>query len=88
MFGLPQPPVLLVQGEEVEPEKEKSMEWRADPEADVALLLVENPLSPNDENETAELGGSVAESLLIRLRFVTRISIPFSPSEVSPLLVV
>jgi hypothetical protein len=62
------------------------MECRAEPEADVALL-VEKPLSPKDENETAELGGSVMESSLIRLRFVTRISVPFSPSEVSPLLV-
>ena len=62
------------------------MECRADPEADVALL-VEKALSPKDENETAELGGSVMESSLIRLRFATRISVPFSPSDVSPLLV-
>jgi len=83
MFGLPQP----LDGELLEPEKENSMECRADP-ADVALLA-EKPLpSPKDENETAELGGSVAEPSLIRLRFATRISIPFSPSDVSPLLVV
>jgi hypothetical protein len=82
MFGLPQP----LDGELLEPEKEYSMECRADP-ADVALL-VEKPPSPKDENETAELGGSVAEPSLIRLRLATRISIPFSPSDVSPLLVV
>jgi hypothetical protein len=72
------------------PEKEKSIELRAEPEQDVALLLFEKPqLSlPKDVNETAELGGSVAESLLIRLRFAQRISTPPSPSEVSPLLVV
>jgi hypothetical protein len=81
MFGLPQPAPL--DGGLLEPEKEKSIELRADPEADVALL-VEKLLSPKDENDTAELGGSVAESLLIRLRFATRISIPFSPSDASP----
>jgi hypothetical protein len=63
------------------------MECRADP-ADVALLVEKPQPSPKDENETAELGGSVAEPSLIRLRFATRISIPFSPSELSPLLVV
>jgi hypothetical protein len=57
-----------------------------DPEAEVAL---EKTLpSPKEENETAELCGSVTESLLIRLRFVARISMPFSPSELSPLLLV
>jgi hypothetical protein len=62
------------------------MDCRTDPEADVTLL-VKKPLSPIDENETAELGGSVAESSLIRLHFATRISVTFSPSDVSPLLV-
>ena len=66
--------------------KEKSTEWRVDQEADAEL---ENPLlSPKEENETAELGGSVTKSLLIRLRFGTRISTPFSPSELSLLVVV
>jgi hypothetical protein len=82
LFGLPQP----LDSELLDPEYENSMECRADPEADVALL-VEKTLSPKDENETAELGGSVTELSLIHLRFGTRISVPFSPSDMSPLLV-
>jgi len=84
MFGLPQP----LDGELLEPEKENSIECRADPDADVTLLVEKPHPSPNDENETAELGGSVAEPSLIRLRFATRISMPFSPSDVSPQLLV
>jgi hypothetical protein len=71
----------------VEPEKENSIECRAEPDPEVALLA-EKPPSPKEENETAELGGSVADPSLIRLRFATRISMPFSPSDVSLLVVV
>ena len=68
------------------PEKEKSTELHAEPEQDVALVAVKPLLSlPKDENEAAELGGSVTESLLIRLRFAQRISTPLSLSETSPL---
>ena len=89
---LPPPPIFGLQlpapfdGELLEPEYEKSIELRAELETDVALekLLLSRP---KDENETAELGGSVAEESLIRLRFASRISIPLSPSELSPLLV-
>ena len=82
--GLLQP--LALDGGLLALEKEKSIELRAEPEHDVALL-VEKPLPspPKDENEAAELGGSVMEPLLIRLRFVQRISTPLSPSEMSPL---
>ena len=87
MFGL-QLPAAPFEGELLEPENEKSIELRAELETDVALLVEKLLLSrPKDENETAELGGSVAESLLIRLRFAPRISTPLSPSELSPLLV-
>src|SRR6267154_3237485 len=45
-------------------------ECRTDPEADVALL-VENPLSPKDENKAAKLRSFVMELSLIRLHFTT-----------------
>jgi hypothetical protein len=81
MFGLRQP--LPLDGGLLEPEKENSIELRAESEQEVALLVEKALLSPpKDENETAELGGSVAEPSLIRLRFAQRISTPFSPSEV------
>jgi hypothetical protein len=37
----------------------------------MSALLIEKPLSAKNENETAELRGSVTESSLIRLRFAT-----------------
>lgn len=86
MFGLQVPAPF--DGELPGPEKEKSIELRAELDPDVALEKLLLLSRPKDENETAELGGSVAESLLIRLRFAPRTSTPPSPSELSPLLVV